>query len=79
VLSWNGIPKSIEQKHGIWLGNSKVPAQRMIDFTQVKLQIYLKLPMFLERLQLKWDKFFPFLTQILREGFLNLGNPCVGI
>jgi uncharacterized FAD-dependent dehydrogenase len=36
LLSWNGIPKSIEQKHGIWLGNSKVPAQRMIDFTQVK-------------------------------------------
>jgi hypothetical protein len=26
----NGIP-SIEQKHGIWLGNSKVPATKKLD------------------------------------------------
>jgi uncharacterized FAD-dependent dehydrogenase len=56
ALAGMEFQKSIEQRAWHLAGQTqKVPAQRMIDFTQ---NIFLKHHMYRERLRLKWDRFF---------------------
>jgi uncharacterized FAD-dependent dehydrogenase len=61
-------------------GKSKVPAQRMIDFTQKRVSSDIPKTSYVpEPLQLKWERFSQILTNILREGFTEFENRCVAI
>ena len=73
--------KSIEQKAWKLAGESqKVPAQRMIDFTQSKVSSSLPKTSYVPGLtSVELGQVFPnFLTQILREGFLEFGKSMKG-
>ena len=73
--------KSIEQKAWKLAGESqKVPAQRMIDFTQSKISSSLPKTSYVPGLtSVELGQVFPnFLTQILREGFIEFGKSMKG-
>ena len=76
-LGWNGIPKRIEQKAWHLAGKSqKVPAQRMIDFTQNKVSKEIPKTSYVPgTTSVEMGQVFPgFLSQILREGFSEFGK-----
>jgi hypothetical protein len=78
VLSpeWNS--KVSNKKHGIW--KLKSTSTKMIDFTQSKVSSDIPKTSYVPgTTSVEMGQVFLVLTQILREGFLNLGNPCVGI
>lgn len=73
--------KSIEQKAWSLAGQSqKVPAQRMIDFTQNKLSSDIPKTSYVPgTTSVEMGEVFPgFLTQIMREGFLEFGKSMHG-
>ena len=69
--------KSIEQKAWQLAGNTqKVPAQRMVDFTQSKISASIPKTSYVPgTTSVELGQVFPgFLTQILREGFVQFGQ-----
>jgi uncharacterized FAD-dependent dehydrogenase len=73
--------KSIEQKAWSLAGQSqKVPAQRMVDFTQNKLSSDVPKTSYVPgATSVEMGEVFPgFLTQIMREGFLEFGKSMHG-
>ncbi len=73
--------KSIEQKAWQLAGNTqKVPAQRMVDFTQSKLSASIPKTSYVPgTTSVELGQVFPgFLTQILREGFVQFGQSMKG-
>ena len=73
--------KSIEQKAWQLAGNTqKVPAQRMVDFTQSKISAYIPKTSYVPgTTSVELGQVFPgFLTQILREGFVQFGQSMKG-
>jgi uncharacterized FAD-dependent dehydrogenase len=67
----------LNKKHGIWLVQTqKVPAQRMVDFTQNKVSKDIPKTSYVPgTTSVEMGQVFPgFLTQIMREGFKNLEN-----
>jgi len=69
--------KSIEQKAWHLAGKSqKVPAQRMVDFTQNKVSTSISKTSYVPgTTSIEMGQVFPrFLTQILREGFTEFGK-----
>ncbi|MBA4154181.1 NAD(P)/FAD-dependent oxidoreductase [Flavobacterium sp.] len=73
--------KSIEQKAWHLAGQTqKVPAQRMIDFTQNKISTSIPKTSYVPgTTSVEMGQVFPgFLTQIMREGFLQFGKSMKG-
>jgi uncharacterized FAD-dependent dehydrogenase len=73
--------KSIEQKAWQLAGNTqKVPAQRMVDFTQSKISASIPKTSYVPgTTSVELGQVFPgFLTQILREGFVQFGQSMKG-
>ena len=73
--------KSIEQKAWHLAGNTqKVPAQRMVDFTQHKISSNIPKTSYVPgTTSVEMGEVFPeFLTQILREGFVEFGKSMRG-
>jgi uncharacterized FAD-dependent dehydrogenase len=73
--------KSIEQKAWHLAGQTqKVPAQRMVDFTQNKISIDIPKTSYVPgTTSVELGQVFPgFLTQIVREGFLEFGKSMRG-
>ncbi len=73
--------KSIEQKAWQLAGNSqKVPAQRMVDFTQNKISSSIPKTSYVPgTTSVEMGQVFPnFLTQIMREGFIEFGKSMPG-
>jgi uncharacterized FAD-dependent dehydrogenase len=73
--------KSIEQKAWYLAGQTqKVPAQRMVDFTQNKISTVIPKTSYLPgTTSVELGQVFPgFLTQIVREGFLEFGKSMRG-
>ncbi len=73
--------KQIEQKSWQLAGNSqKVPAQRMVDFTQTKVSSSIPKTSYVPgTTSVEMGQVFPgFLTQILREGFSEFGKSMKG-
>ena len=81
ALSGLEFQKSIEQKAWHLAGNSqKVPAQRMVDFTQSKISSTIPKTSYVPgTTSVELGQVFPsFLTQILREGFSEFGKSMKG-
>jgi uncharacterized FAD-dependent dehydrogenase len=81
ALAGMEFQKSIEQK--AWHlagGTQKVPAQRMIDFTQSKVSSSIPKTSYVPgTTSVELGEVFPgFLTQILRQGFLDFGKSMKG-
>jgi uncharacterized FAD-dependent dehydrogenase len=81
ALAGMEFQKSIEQK--AWHlagGTQKVPAQRMIDFTQSKVSSSISKTSYVPgTTPVELGEVFPgFLTQILRQGFLDFGKSMKG-
>ncbi len=73
--------KAIEQKAWHLAGQTqKVPAQRMIDFTQNKVSVSIPKTSYVPgTTSVEMGQVFPgFLTQIMREGFLQFGKSMKG-
>jgi uncharacterized FAD-dependent dehydrogenase len=73
--------KSIEQKAWQLAGNSqKVPAQRMVDFTQNKVSSFIPKTSYVPgTTSIEMGQVFPdFLTKILRNGFTEFGKSMKG-
>jgi len=81
ALAGMEFQKSIEQKAWHLAGNSqKVPAQRMVDFTQNKISASIPKTSYVPgTTSVEMGQVFPgFLTQILREGFSEFGKSMKG-
>lgn len=81
ALAGMEFQKSIEQKAWHLAGQSqKVPAQRMIDFTQKKVSASIPKTSYVPgTTSVEMRQVFPgFLTQIMREGFLQFGKSMKG-
>jgi hypothetical protein len=81
ALAGMEFQKSIEQKAWRMAGQTqKVPAQRMVDFTQNKISSPLPKTSYVPRTtSVELGEVFPgFLTQIMREGFLEFGKSMRG-
>lgn len=81
ALAGMEFQKSIEQKAWHLAGNSqKVPAQRMVDFTQNKISDSIPKTSYVPgTTSVEMGQVFPgFLTQILREGFSEFGKSMKG-
>lgn len=81
ALAGMEFQKSIEQKAWHLAGNTqKVPAQRMVDFTQNKISSAIPKTSYVPgTTSVEMGQVFPgFLTQILREGFLEFGKSMRG-
>ena len=81
ALAGMEFQKSIEQKAWHLAGNSqKVPAQRMVDFTQNKVSASIPKTSYLPgTTSVEMGQVFPgFITQILREGFSEFGSSMRG-
>ncbi|MFZ4105463.1 NAD(P)/FAD-dependent oxidoreductase [Flavobacterium sp.] len=81
ALAGMEFQKSIEQKAWNLAGQSqKVPAQRMVDFTQNKISSNIPKTSYVPgTTSVEMGEVFPgFLTQILREGFLEFGKSMRG-
>jgi len=81
VLAGMEFQKSIEQKAWHLAGETqRVPAQRMIDFTQSKKSIDIPRTSYIPgTTSVELGQVFPdFLTQILRQGFVEFGNSMKG-
>jgi len=77
ALAGMEFQKSIEQKAWLLAGQSqKVPAQRMVDFTQMKVSASIPKTSYVPgTTSVEMGNVFPkFLTQILREGFKEFGR-----
>lgn len=81
ALAGMEFQKSIEQKAWQLAGNTqKVPAQRMVDFTQNKVSSTIPKTSYVPgTTSVEMGSVFPdFLTQILREGFVEFGKSMRG-
>jgi uncharacterized FAD-dependent dehydrogenase len=81
ALSGMEFQKSIEQKAWQLAGNTqKVPAQKMVDFTQNKISSNIPKTSYVPgTTSVEMGQVFPgFLTQILREGFVEFGKSMRG-
>ena len=81
ALAGMEFQKSIEQKAWQLAGNSqKVPAQRLVDFTQSKISASIPKTSYVPgTTSVELGQVFPgFLTQILREGFVQFGKSMKG-
>jgi uncharacterized protein len=81
ALAGMEFQKSIEQKAWYLAGNTqKVPAQRMIDFTQNKVSSFIPKTSYVPgTTSVEMGQVFPgFLSQILREGFTEFGKSMKG-
>ena len=81
ALAGMEFQKSIEQKAWQLAGNSqKVPAQKMVDFTQNKISTNIPKTSYVPgTTSVEMGQVFPgFLTQILREGFVEFGKSMRG-
>lgn len=81
ALAGMEFQKSIEQKAWSLAGNTqKVPAQKMIDFTQNKVSTNIPKTSYVPgTTSVEMGQVFPsFLTQILREGFTEFGKTMRG-
>ncbi len=81
ALAGMEFQKSIEQKAWHLAGETqKVPAQRMLDFTQNKLSAFIPKTSYVPRTtSIEMGQIFPgFLTQILRDGFTEFGKSMRG-
>ena len=81
ALAGMEFQKSIEQKAWYLAGQTqKVPAQRMVDFTQNKISSDIPKTSYLPgTTSVEMGQVFPgFLTQIMREGFLEFGKSMRG-
>jgi uncharacterized protein len=81
ALAGMEFQKSIEQKAWLLAGKTqKVPAQRMIDFTQNKISTSIPKTSYVPgTTSVELGQVFPgFLTQILREGFVEFGKSMKG-
>jgi uncharacterized FAD-dependent dehydrogenase len=81
ALSGMEFQKSIEQKAWHLAGETqKVPAQKMVDFTQSKISSTIPKTSYVPRTtSVEMGEVFPgFLTQILREGFVEFGKSMRG-
>lgn len=81
ALAGMEFQKSIEQKAWYLAGNTqKVPAQRMVDFTQHKISSSIPKTSYVPgTTSVEMGQVFPdFLTQILREGFSEFGKSMRG-
>jgi len=81
ALAGMEFQKSIEQKAWHLAGETqKVPAQRMVDFTQHKISASIPKTSYVPgTTSVEMDQVFPeFLTQILREGFTEFGKAMRG-
>jgi uncharacterized FAD-dependent dehydrogenase len=81
ALAGMEFQKSIEKKAWHLAGNSqKVPAQRMVDFTQNKISASIPKTSYVPgTTSVEMGQAFPgFLTQILREGFSEFGKSMKG-
>ena len=81
ALAGMEFQKSIEQKSWHLAGETqKVPAQRMIDFTQNKLSLEIPKTSYVPgTTSVEMGQVFPgFLTQIMREGFKEFGKTMRG-
>lgn len=81
ALAGMEFQKSIEQKAWHLAGETqKVPAQRMVDFTQNKVSSEIPKTSYVPgTTSVEMGQVFPgFLTQILREGFLEFGKSMKG-
>ena len=81
ALAGMEFQKSIEQKAWNLAGETqKVPAQRMLDFTQNKLSSFIPKTSYVPgTTSIEMGQIFPgFLTQILRDGFTEFGKSMRG-
>ena len=81
ALAGMEFQKSIEQKAWYLAGQTqKVPAQRMVDFTQNKISSEIPKTSYVPgTTSVEMGQVFPgFLTQIMREGFLEFGKSMRG-
>ena len=81
ALAGMEFQKSIEQKAWHLAGETqKVPAQRMLDFTQNKLSSFIPKTSYVPgTTSIEMGQIFPgFLTQILRDGFTEFGKAMRG-
>jgi uncharacterized FAD-dependent dehydrogenase len=81
ALAGMEFQKSIEQKAWLLAGSTqKVPAQRMIDFTQSKVSASIPKTSYVPgTTSVEMGQVFPgFLTQIMREGFTEFGKAMRG-
>ena len=81
ALAGMEFQKSIEQKAWQLAGNSqKVPAQKMVDFTQNKISTNIPKTSYVPgTTSVEMGQVFPgFLSQILREGFVEFGKTMRG-
>ena len=81
ALAGMEFQKSIEQKAWYLAGKTqKVPAQRMVDFTQNKISTDIPKTSYVPgTTSVEMGQVFPgFLTQIMREGFLEFGKSMRG-
>ena len=81
ALAGMEFQKSIEQKAWHLAGETqKVPAQRMLDFTQNKLSAFIPKTSYVPgTTSIEMGQIFPgFLTQILRDGFTEFGKSMRG-
>ncbi len=81
ALAGMEFQKSIEQKAWQLAGNTqKVPAQKMVDFTQNKISSNIPKTSYVPgTTSVEMGQVFPgFLTQILREGFVEFGKSMRG-
>ena len=81
ALAGMEFQKSIEQKAWQLAGNTqKVPAQKMVDFTQNKISTNIPKTSYVPgTTSVEMGQVFPgFLTQILREGFVEFGKSMRG-
>ena len=81
ALAGMEFQKSIEQKAWHLAGETqKVPAQRMVDFTQHKISASIPKTSYVPgTTSVEMDQVFPeFLTQILRDGFTEFGKAMRG-
>ena len=81
ALAGMEFQKSIEQKAWHLAGETqKVPAQRMLDFTQNKLSAFIPKTSYVPgTTSIEMGQIFPgFLTQILRDGFTEFGKAMRG-
>ena len=81
ALAGMEFQKSIEQKAWQLAGSTqKVPAQRMVDFTQSKISVSIPKTSYVPgTTSVELGQVFPgFLTQILRDGFVQFGQSMKG-
>jgi len=81
ALAGMEFQKSIEQKAWYLAGETqKVPAQKMVDFTQKKVSTNIPKTSYVPgTTSVEMGEFFPgFLTQILRQGFVDFGKSMRG-